>query len=59
MTWTSRWEYKLVSVQPGTRDFTRLDEALQELWEPYCVTWDGHMFDHHLRRITTERDKKS
>lgn len=57
MTWTSRWEYKLVSVQPGTKgDLENLDRVLQELWEPYAVTWDGHMFDHHLRRITTDRD---
>lgn len=57
MTWTSRWEYKMVSVQPGTKsDSNKLDEILQELWEPYAVTWDGHMFDHHLRRITTDRD---
>lgn len=44
------WDYKMVSVQPGTKnDLKKLEEALEEGWEPYAVTWDGHMFDHHLR----------
>lgn len=37
-----RWTYKRVSVQ-------LLDTYLKEGWEPYAVTWDGHVFDHHLR----------
>lgn len=45
-----RWTYKMVSVQPGTKgDLDTLEVYLKQGWEPYAVTWDGHMFDHHLR----------
>lgn len=47
------WEYRLVSVQPGVQDdLESLKNALSELWEPYAVTWNGAIFDHHLRRFT-------
>lgn len=45
------WEYKMVAVQPGAKgDKERLNEILLEGWEPYAVTWDGNVWDHHLRR---------
>lgn len=56
--WISRWEIKIVTVQPGVReDKTGLDEVLQELWEPFAVTWDGRVFDYHLRRMITTKEK--
>lgn len=46
-----RWEVKSVTVQPGTRDDKKhLDSVLSEGWEPFSVTWDGHVFDYHLKR---------
>jgi hypothetical protein len=45
------WEYKMVTVQPAVQsDREKLDNVLKEGWEPYAVTWDGHVWDHHLRR---------
>lgn len=58
MGWVSRWEYKRVSIYPSTSGEIKLDEALQELWEPYAVTWDGHIYVHHLRRLTPIKEKK-
>lgn len=56
--WISRWETRTVTVQPGvTSDKVNLDEVLQELWEPFAVTWDGSVFDYHLRRMTTTKEK--
>lgn len=45
-----RWTYKRVSLQPGVKgDPAVLEVYLKEGWEPYAVTWDGRVFDHHLR----------
>jgi hypothetical protein len=47
------WEIVRASVQPGTRaDKERLNAWLREGWEPFAVTWDGTIFDYHLRRRT-------
>lgn len=45
------WVYMRVGVQPGAKgDVEKLNEILHEGgWEPYAVTWDGAMWDHHLR----------
>ncbi len=49
---SAHWEYKMVSVQPGVKDdLEYLNDVLKALWEPYACTWDGSMFDHHLRRF--------
>lgn len=47
------WETKIISVQPGTRgDMSTLDETLREgKWEPFAVTWDGSVWDYHLRKF--------
>lgn len=45
----------MVIVQPGAEDdLDNLNKELADNWEPYAVTWDGHQFDHHLRRRTSE-----
>lgn len=60
MTWTTRWETRTVKVQPGVGgDGIRLDETLQELWEPFAVTWGDGCFVYHLRRLLTTKDKKA
>ncbi len=57
--WTTRWEVMTRRVQPGVvGDVSRLDELLQELWEPFAVTWGDGCFVYHLRRMTTTKDKK-
>lgn len=49
------WEYRYVAVQSGvTEDSDYLKVVLQDHWEPYAVTWNGHAHIHHLRRKTTE-----
>lgn len=60
MAWITRWEVTAIRVQPGVQsDKTRLDETLQELWEPFAVTWGDGVFVYHLRRLTTIRDRKT
>lgn len=56
----SRWEIKTITVQPGVKsDKAHLDEILlQELWEPFAVTWDGRVFDYHLRKVIAVKENK-
>lgn len=55
MNQNGHWEYKMVSIQPGVdADLEYLSVILKEFWEPYSVTWDGTMFDHHLRRLVDD-----
>lgn len=55
--WISRWEVKTVRVQPGVAgDKTHLDDMLQELWEPFAVTWGDGCFVYHLRKMITAKE---
>lgn len=56
--WVSRWEIKRITVQPGVEeDKINLDANLQALWEPFAVTCDRGVFDYHLRRLITLKEK--
>lgn len=59
MTWLSRWKICTCKVQPGVEDdWNRLEELLQELWEPFTVTWADHCFVYHLRKMGTTKETK-
>lgn len=52
MAYQDKWMVKSVRVQPGTKAGKKiLDETLLDGWEPFAVTWDGHVFDYHLKKF--------
>lgn len=57
MPYQERWAVKRVKQQPGVKaDLETLDEFLQDGWDPFSVTWDGHMFDIWLKKFLYEED---
>lgn len=44
------WETQRQEVAPNAALSASLGDALAEGWEPFAVTWDGRVFDYHLRR---------
>jgi hypothetical protein len=55
MAYEDRWAVKRVTLQPGvTSDQETLDEYLLDGWDPFSVTWDGHVFDVWLKKFLYE-----
>lgn len=51
-----RYYVMRVYLQPGVpEDREALDDVLEENWEPFAVTWDGHRQCYHLRRLDDAR----
>lgn len=58
MPYQDRWAIKRVKLQPGVKgDQETLDEVLLEGWDPFSVTWDGHVWDVFLKKFLYEGDE--
>lgn len=55
MPYQERWAVKRVNLQPGvSSDQETLDEILEDEWDPFSVTWDGHSWDVWLKKFQYE-----